>query len=394
MKQKFPFNQMPEIRIPELNKLKRKFKQLLSIDCSELNPKQTIDLLFDTFGIIYRPIHLNSWETCSGLKAYRVISEDDIKNIPLPLNSVKSFSYPDNPNLGRANLPGFPVLYASDNAHTAIFEKIYSDPESYYGKQFYLSEWSLKPETNMNTIMLLYGILEPDHFYYEIAKGIFDKLQETMKIYSKEGRNSLEFIASSLGGLFKQKNYHLSSVLANNWLYTNRESEIVRVDCLMYPSVQKDKTGINYAFHPEFVEKYMYISSLQKVELDNFRMEGLNFSLKEIGVINNQSVTWHEVHYTIKRVDLLNKELKSIKTFNQQEVYESTFGFEGEEPFRLPDKLIAILNESIQKDLTSTLLNKSQNPKPYLIKFDQETEFEGMKAYGMGCYIEYLYEQN
>lgn len=31
-----------------------------------------------------------------------------------------------------------------------------------------------------------------------------------MKVYSKERRNSLEFIGSSLGGLFKQKNYYLS----------------------------------------------------------------------------------------------------------------------------------------------------------------------------------------
>lgn len=391
MKEIKPLATMPEERIPELNKLKKKFQQLLSTDCSFQAPEQIVDLFYDTFGSIYRPIHINSWDTCSELTTYRVISEKDIMKYSLPVSNKKSFSYPDNPLKGRTNLPGLPVLYTSDNPHSAILEKIYSLPEEYTGKRFYLSEWKLIPEATMNTIMLLYGIIEPDHFYYEIAKNVFERVQETMKIYSKEGRKSLEFIARSLGLLFKQEHWNLSSVMANHWLYSDRDSKIAHVDCLVYPSVQKDKAGINYAFHPDFVQKHMYISSLKKIQLDKFSMQGLNFSLKEIGVLNNQSVSWHQCHYTFKKVDLLNKELKSIKTFTQREVYENTFGFEGEEPFQLPDRLIPILNESIQKDLCSTLIDKSQNPKPYLIKFDQETEFEGMKAFGMGCYIEYLY---
>lgn len=385
------FDTMPEDHIPELNKLKRKFKQLLSTDCSTHTTEQIINLFFDTFGSIYRPIHLNSWDTCSELTTYRVISEEDVKMYNLPVSDSKTYSYPDNPGIGRANLKSFPVLYTGDNPHTAIFEKTAFVPDEFVGKNFYLSEWKLKPGTTMNTIMLLYGIIEPDHYYYDIAKNVFERLGTAMKIYSKNGRRSLEYVLQCLGKLFKQEHHFLSSVLANHWLYSDRDSEIAHVDCLIYPSVKKNKSAVNYAFHPEFVQKNMYISSLKKIQLDTFNMERLTFSQKEIGVIKNQSVSWHHSHFTIKKVDLLNKELKIIKTFTQREVYENTFGFEGEEPFQLPDRLIPLLNESIQKDLCSTLIDKSQNPKPYLIKFDQETEFEGMKANGMGCYIEYLY---
>jgi len=310
----------------------------------------------------------------------------------LSTSSTKTFSYPDNPGLGRANLPNLPVLYTSDNTHTAIFEKINSAPEEFIGQCFYVSEWRLKPQTTMNTIMLLYGIVEPDHFYYDIAQSMFDRFQKMMKGYSKGGRKSLAYIMRSLGQIFKLDKYHLSSSLANYWLYSDRAEPIAHVDCLIYPSVRKDKSSVNFAFHPEFVEHQMYITSLTKIELTGILKHGANISLKEIGIISAQNVQWNKAHFTFKQVDLLDKDANSIHTFNQEEIYENTFGFDSEEQFRLPDKMISILGEKIQKDLISTLIQKSHNPKPYLIKFDQETEFEGMKAIALGCIIEYLYE--
>ncbi len=197
---------------------------------------------------------------------------------------------------------------------------------------------------------------------------------------------------SSMGNLFMQRDWHLSSALANHWLYSNRELNFARVDCLIYPSVQKDKAGINFAFHPDFVREHMFISSVKKIQLDKFNMEGLNFSLKEIGAIHGDKINWHIARFTFKRVDLLDKDWKSIKAFSQREIYENQFGFDTEEPFHLPTKLISILKDKIQIDLELTFANKSINPKPYLIKFEQEVEIEGMKVYGVGCYIEYIFE--
>ncbi len=290
-----------------------------------------------------------------------------------------------------ANLPGLPVLYTADNEHTAIYEKIATAPQEYLDKDFYISEWKLRPGTSMNTIMLLFGIIDQEHFYYEIAKSNFERLSRTMKIYSRANRKTLEYIVRSLGLIFKQESYFISSALANDWMNTGRNDKFARVDCLLYPSVRKDKSGINYAFHPEFVKNNMYISSIRKMQLDGFRIEGLNFSLKQLGVIDGSSILWHNTSFTFKRVDFLDKDRKSVKIFNQEALYNSKFHIDDQEPFHLPDKLIPILQERIQIDMCSTLENRTANPKPYLVNFENELEFDGVKVCGMGCFIEYLY---
>ncbi len=127
-----------EDSIPELNKLKRNFAKLISSDNEYQNKstKDILDCIKTAYGGITRPIHFNEWQTCKDTTGYRIISEADFQANDLILENPSSFSFPENPKLGRANLPGFPVLYASDNAHTAIYEKIASNPESFIGEKF------------------------------------------------------------------------------------------------------------------------------------------------------------------------------------------------------------------------------------------------------------------
>lgn len=382
---------MPEFIIPELNKVKRKFKALLSKDCSSLPAEKIVEILFDTFGSIFRPIHLNTWDTSKGLISYRVISEDDVIKYKLSDTSTKTFSYPTNPGLGRANLPGYPVLYTADNPHTAIYEKTVSDPEYYTGKSLYLSEWKMRPNTEMNTIMLLYGIIDPDHFYYEIAISIFEKMQKTMKIYSKESRKSLEFTTRALGEIFKHDHYHLSSALANHWLSTHRDSPIVHVDCLMYPSVRKAKSAVNFAFHHEFVDKQMEIVSVQKIKINDFSEQGANYTLEQLGKVNGDSVQWHTATFRVPQVDLLSPEKQVVKSYNEEEVNENIFHIYDED-VNLVEKIKVILQPKLQEDLCNTLLLQTPNPKSYPISLQHEHSFEGNLIKYLMCHVEYEYE--
>jgi len=383
---------MPEEYIPELNMMKKKFERLVKQDFSSMSPEDIINEFYHIYGVLYRPIYINSPETCSALTVYRVISEEDVVRLKLDTSKTGAFSYPPSPEKGRANIKGQPVLYTADNPHTAIYENIVADTDGCVGKSFYLSEWKLRPGTTMNSILLLYGIIESDHFYYEIAKDTFERIKKTMNIYSRAGRNSLEYIAKSLGLLFKQNHHYLSSVLAHHWLYFDRENDTAHVDCLVYPSVQKIKSAVNYAFHPEFVDKYMYIASVKKIRINEIAVKGASFFLEQLGKVSEKSMNWYTAHFRIPKVDLLNTQKQIVKSYSEEEVNGLTFHILVEE-VRLPERLKEVLQEKLQNDLCDTLLLSTPNPKIYPIQFPIELEYEQSKVKYMMYHIEFIYEQ-
>lgn len=243
-------------------------------------------------------------------KFYRVRKEEKRFNNSL----ISEYSHPPayiSNYIQRANLPYHPVFYCSDNPATAIAEAVKNVDKINPKDIYYLSEWEFKPDIKFILSPFIFGNLNENSFYKFWSESNLIKLKKTLEDEgASEAFDSFSEIFRFLSNLFVYENsYVVSSVLAHGHLYANHN---LRSDLFVYPSVQLDRSSVNYAIHPNAVSEKLKLNKVFKMKFDEIdKNSGIKFQIINFGQNINSVIMWNSKFED--NISLINKVFPDFK---------------------------------------------------------------------------------
>lgn len=186
------------------------------------------------------------------------------------INEIKKLKYPPDgaKTNGRANLIGEKILYGTDNIISSLKEVRAENNDV-----ITISTWKLKSEKalTITPIFKNFPYIYNESFnlnFIELKKEYDTKLNQN----DKYTQDSIDLFVQFLSDCFSKQvhpnnnyDYFLSSYYANRLFNFLQNGEI---DCILYPSVQDDFSGINIAMkHDVFDTNYKLEQVQEKIVL-------------------------------------------------------------------------------------------------------------------------------
>ncbi len=267
--------------------------ELVTIDKSDMSLEEIRTLYFDKAKwFINRQIQLlpNNFRP---LVFFRVRA--GIKTTE-DLTRIKTFSYPDPKyctSNGRANIKSQPVFYCSLDATTAVKESRFNTGEDYY-----LGVWSI----DFNDVISCAPIIPFDlHENHPLKSLVIDE-NRVIHAFTKEGLNNgekLELLYNILSWQFISETdpYPLTSFLSDEILFKQHIA-----DCLYYPSYQFEQKNVNFAFRPDFVDKYFRLNKVYKYQIESFDGVNIRCGVFAYGIVENDKIIWNNINETEGKV--------------------------------------------------------------------------------------------
>ena len=294
-----------EFKIPTLKEALGMIQQLDSIDWESFDGIDLEKYIKKT-SLILSDIILNRASTIlkanenifKGKFVYRVRKLNDIKNKQLR----SEFSYPPvhfaKENL-RANLIGNPVFYSSDHPLTALLEYIQQwDIDSHFkNEDLFISCWTVTPPNDYYIAPFVSSNINSPL----IKLRDFTK-EEYMKAFgvnlSVDNIQAIKALDDYFCSLFlgNKTRANISAFLAHQFLYLSDNNCI-----LFYPSIKTKYSKLNYAFHPNFADEYLYLSHIYHVSIMSIignKTGDLKFDYTlydDIGIVQNSIIKWYSV---------------------------------------------------------------------------------------------------
>ncbi len=209
---------------------------------------------------------------------------------------ISGYSYPPAEHVKytqRANLPGSPVFYCSDNPATAIAETVKFLDKVNPKDVYYLSEWKFKPNLRIRLSPYIFENINKESFYHVWAEANKTKLRRTLKEANMEdGYEAFLKIMNFLSNLFIYENsYVVSSYIAHSHLYANHS---LRADVFVYPSVQSKLNSVNYAIHPNAVAEKMELVKIFRISFDSIDKIGeIKYQISAVGRNQDSIIVWN-----------------------------------------------------------------------------------------------------
>jgi hypothetical protein len=183
----------------------------------------------------------------------------------------KELQYPEKKNckkLGRANIPFHPVFYASYSKECAIKEIRLKE-----NLNVVITEWRWKPDISLSVKLFskLETAFEQSLIKFNIRTvkeyvDLSERIRGPITPDSMHGK-MLEKMHTLCDLFLNDEDYFGSALVAYEELYRSRLSKTVQSsDLLVYPSVFNDG-GVNVAVHPEVVDKYLEIYSVELIDV-------------------------------------------------------------------------------------------------------------------------------
>jgi hypothetical protein len=226
----------------------------------------------------------------------------------IDINSPRSFSYPPNPKLGRANIAGYPVFYGSLNPMTALREM---RSELKVGETLYLSEWKLdfqKPVVAHtlfnNSVTTSSKVLTTKSAEHQMALAM-----DLIKGATPKQKEGFKQLIIRLGDLFSMEGseyYNISSAFAHDLMYEAKTKGLgFEVHIIIYPSIAVNHNGVNVAIHPRLVDSdMMKLSQVLKLTVREVGTTNVKTDVSERGKPDeHNSIDWRLPSYTIKSVN-------------------------------------------------------------------------------------------
>ena len=189
-------------------------------------------------------------ENMSELGLYRARWVDPMTT---DISRIAAHSYPPKrycKALGRANRPGRPVFYASENPKSALFE---IGAPSDYSRTLIVSQWKLNQPT-FKFFPVLPG--EGGNCRTGEVQGQWVDAMRAYLMQQQSGKvDSLMRIFDCLSRLYLGNNYPVTSWLADSVLYRNYP----KLDAIVYPSIAKRKQGVCFAIRPSVIDGHGFI---------------------------------------------------------------------------------------------------------------------------------------
>lgn len=199
--------------------------------------------------------------------------------------SLDSFSYPKSPELNRCNIPRQPVFYCSDKCYVSINESLKAQNINSFPFHLYLSIWRVKITKKWKILPLIFfplAKINPLHdFAQRNEQEVIEKYQKYLR--KEDIKNYIKFYHDE----FRKINcYEFSSIISHKYLYDDEN------DAILYPSVQENAEGNNYAFNP----KYINNNDIVLDETYRFRIEKkddeYSWYLEAKGSLNAGKIEW------------------------------------------------------------------------------------------------------
>ncbi|MBS1775743.1 MAG: RES domain-containing protein [Bacteroidetes bacterium] len=214
---------------------------------------------------------------------------------------ISTFSHPPpfNCKIGRANLPTYPVFYASPMAHIAIMEAMATLPiEKQIGSRFFLSQWSFRENISLNISFFVFDNVDKENIFSHYGDTIFQKFKaQFIHHYGVEGANNACQVLLGMSDLFVEgKEYNVSAAIAHSHIYAPHN---LRSDIFIYPSIASGKCNVNFALHPNTVLEKLQLKQIYFFEVTNLpeyqpatKEYTLSTSLLQLGVNKNGIINW------------------------------------------------------------------------------------------------------
>jgi len=253
-----------------------------------------VDSIFNIFfPILPSVIQYQNLLDFKGFNFYRVRESSFIQNKEI----VSEYSYPpfQIANAGRCNFKNHPVFYCSNDLSTSILEVI--KDADFKGKVYTVSIWSLKEiHQNFTIDYFLRNDLPKNNIYQKVVESYINNLNVYFdnKLSNSQISGIIELLRFLDNVFIQDKNYELSAYLAHKKLYSKNE---LRCNMIMYPSKESNLEKVNLAISPNFVDQYMTIERLYKIEINYFDIENrfLNLNILEYGIMNNNKIEWRKI---------------------------------------------------------------------------------------------------
>lgn len=270
------------------------------------SPKRITDKIHEKLSLTLILGRLIEKETIKAIPIYRL-------RIPKPGEKfdetmLSEFSYPPKKfcKMQRCNRNGEQVFYASADPHATFLEL--SDGVK-PGTIAYISKWGIKEEAeNFFMRFLFYGIPEDEKNYASImANGMQEEFHKIFKNMPDMPRDSLSYIQKKFQELFTAKGkeyYHISSAIVRHMFVNGRKKNPnFNMPVIAYPSVAKDKKGVNFVFRKDFVDKYFYLKYIDKVIVNSVEMDKVNHSPISRGIMVDGKIKWMKFRISIDKID-------------------------------------------------------------------------------------------
>jgi tetratricopeptide (TPR) repeat protein len=199
------------------------------------------------------------------------------------ISNPVAFSYPDAKfctENGRAHIYGYPAFYCSDTMKVAVSEV---RPEQ--DDLLYICEWNTNSVCQVRLCIIASDKSMKNSVFSEVQSFIYKQSED---IESGEEIRKWLSIREQITKLFLEE-FH---PYANSSVYSYMLMYLFNVDMIVYPSFQWDDTLTNLAIKKEYVDKYLRLKKVYKVQMTADSKSVSTLSLRQVGKANLNEVTW------------------------------------------------------------------------------------------------------
>jgi len=220
------------------------------------------------FGFILKTLRASNTNNLPN-KVFRLRKHESGINTSL----ITEFSHPPvyKTSIQRANLPSHPIFYCAPSASTALFEMLQLTYKENEDNSYYLSEWVFLQDLPVYVSLFIYGEYERVDLYNSWSEKSFSDLRKKLPELTDDESVRLRSILSYFSKLFeKNENHYLSSYLGHIHFYDKTN---IRTDVMIYPSIQTDKSSLNFAIHPNAVFHKMRLNRIFSFKVKSYKAD-------------------------------------------------------------------------------------------------------------------------
>jgi len=256
-----------------------KLKKIENLPFNELK-KILLEHSKNSFPVLIEPICIQN------ISFWRLTESRDYMNIGL----ISEFSHPPSAltKFGRANIPYHPVFYCSLYPTTPFYEMV--NEENYKDKIYYLSKWTVKGNRKVRLTTFTFAKNMPENSDSERHFISFDKFKDSFsedENLQRKVYDALDYFSEC----FVKEEHLVTSFIGYDHLYGMNE---LSTEVLLYPSIKTDKSKMNCAIHPNFVQQEMALEYV--IQLKVKKLYKLDYSIEleifNVGFNNNGFLSW------------------------------------------------------------------------------------------------------
>lgn len=150
-------------------------------------------------------------------------------------------------------MPKFPVFYCSDVAEISLAESV-ANKLPVADSVYYVSEWKVMINKKWRAEVFLFGDLPVENPLKKIMDNERSKIIDGFKQQNLSDDEIENYINYFNDEFTKGTSHIFSSMISHSFLYGD-EDYTKHGDMILYPSVQIDKIGNNYAFNTKLIDR-------------------------------------------------------------------------------------------------------------------------------------------